>query len=182
MRNLHKIGEALIENDMTKYSIPKYIIMDQDSTFMSSLMAYLLNKFNINIRTVAPYNHQSLQAEHGITSLSTILNKHLTNLGQMWPKYLPLATFDYNTFNTPNLGNYSQHELIFGRKPRSLLNLDSTPDIKVLGTFREYYDLLHKRLKYLHNLLLNFESKRLAMINKDRAFFQYNSRDLVYII
>ena len=28
----------------------------------------------------------------------------------------------------------------------------------------------------------DFRSKRLAMINKDRAFFQCNSRDLVYII
>ena len=34
----------------------------------------------------------------------------------------------------------------------------------------------------MHNPLLNFKSKRLAMINKGRAFFQYNSRDLVYII
>ena len=57
--------------------------MDQDSAFMSSLMTYLLNKFNINIRTVAPYNHQSLQAEHSIKSLSTILTKPLTNLGQI---------------------------------------------------------------------------------------------------
>ena len=156
--------------------------MDQDSIFMSSLMTYILNKFNIKIRTVAPYNHHSLQAEHGIKSLSTILTKHLTNLGQMWPKYLPLATFAYNAFYTPNVGNHSPYELIFGRKPRSLLNLDSTPDIKVSGTFKEYYELLNKRLKYLHNILLNFKSKRLAMINKDRAFFQYNSRDLVYII
>ena len=82
---------------------------------MSSLMTYLLNKFNIKIRTVAPCNHQSLQAEHGIEFLSTVLTKHLTNLGQMWPKYLPLATFAYNTFNIPNLGNYSPYELIFGR-------------------------------------------------------------------
>ena len=28
----------------------------------------------------------------------------------------------------------------------------------------------------------NFKLKRIAIINKDRAFFQYNSRDLVYII
>ena len=87
--------------------------MDQDSAFMSSLMTYLLNKFNIKIRTLAPYNHQSLQAEHGIRSLSTILTKHLTNLGQMWPKYLSLATIAYNMFNTPNLGNYSPYEVIF---------------------------------------------------------------------
>ena len=83
-----EIGEALIENIITKYGIPEYIIMDQDSAFMSSLMTYLLNKFGIRIKTVPPYNHQSLQAEHRIKSLSCILTKHLTNLGQMWQKYL----------------------------------------------------------------------------------------------
>ena len=66
--------------------------------------------------------------------------------------------------------------------PWPLLNLDPNPDIKISGTFIEYYELLNKRLKYLHDILLNFKSKRLAMINKDRAFFQYKSRDLVYII
>ena len=78
-----EIGEALIENVITKYCIPEYIIMDQDSAFMSSLMTYLYHKFDIKIKTVAPYNHQSLQAEHGIKSLFHILTKHLTSLGQM---------------------------------------------------------------------------------------------------
>ena len=36
-----EIGNALIENIITKLCIPKYIIMDQDSTFMFSLMHYL---------------------------------------------------------------------------------------------------------------------------------------------
>ena len=78
-----EIGESFIVNIITKYYIPEYIIMDQDSAFMSSLMTYLLDKFNLKIRTVAPYNHQSLQAKHSIKSLSTILTKHLTNQGQM---------------------------------------------------------------------------------------------------
>ena len=120
--------------------------------------------------------------EHRIKSLSIILTKYLTNLGQMWPKYLSLSTFAYNTFNTPNLVKYSPYELVFGRKPKILLNLETTPDIKISGTFEEYYDLLNKRIKYLHEVIQNFKSKRLAMINKDRMFFQYNSGDLVYII
>ena len=70
-----EIGEALIENVITKYCIPEYIIMDQDSEFMSLLMTCLLNRFSIEIRTVASYNHQSLWAEHSIKSLSTILTK-----------------------------------------------------------------------------------------------------------
>ena len=36
-----KIGDALIEHDVTKYCVPDCIIMDQDSAFMSSLMYYL---------------------------------------------------------------------------------------------------------------------------------------------
>ena len=177
-----EIGKALIDNIITKYCIPEYIIMDQNSAFMSSVMTSLLNKFNIKIRTVTPYKHQSFQAEHGIKSMSNILTKHLTNLGQMWPKYLSLAIFAYNTFNTANLGNYSPYELTFGRKPRLLIHLDSNPDINVSGIFREYYEFLNKRIKYLQNILFNFKSERLAMINKFRAFFQYKSGDLVYII
>ena len=114
--------------------------------------------------------------------LSNILTKHLTNLGQMWPKYLLLATFAYNMFNTPNIGNYSPYELSFGRKPKALINLKSNPDIKVSTAFKEYYELLNKRIKYLQDILFNFKSKRLAVINKGREFFQYKSGDLVYII
>ena len=142
-----EIGEALIDSVITKYCISEYIIMDPDSAFMSSLMTYLLNKFSNKIRTVAPYNHQFLQAEHDIKSLSNIVTKRLTNLGPMVPKYLSLATFTYNIFNTHNLGNYSPYELTFSRKPRPLINLDSNPDIKVSGTSSEYYELLNKRIK-----------------------------------
>ena len=92
-----EVGEALMENVISKYRIPDCIIMDQDSAFMSTLMNYLFRKFGIKVKTVAPYNHQSLQAEHCIKSLSGILTKHLTKQGQMWHKYLPLATFVYNT-------------------------------------------------------------------------------------
>ena len=78
----------------------------------------------------------------------------------------------YNTFNTLNLVNFSPYELVVRRKPKVLLNLETTPDIKVAGMFKDYHELLTKRLKYLQEHLQNFKSKRLAMINKDRAFFQ----------
>ena len=60
------IGESLIENAITKYCIPEYIVTDQESAFMSSLMTYLFHKFDIRIKTVTPYNHQSLQIEMGL--------------------------------------------------------------------------------------------------------------------
>ena len=177
-----EVGEKLLDHVITKCCIPDYIIMDHNSAFTSSLMSYLFHRLNIKIKTIAPYNHQSLQAEHGIKSLTHILTKHLTGLGQMCTKYLSLATFAYNTFNSPNLGNYSPFELTFGRKPKLLLNTEINPDIRVSTNFKEYYELLNKRIKYLQDLLLNFKSQRLAMINLNRENFQYKGGDLVYII
>ena len=114
--NSEEIGDVLMENVISYFGTPEYMIMDHDSAFMSILMNYLFKRLGIKIKTVGPYNHQSLQAEHGIKSLSTILTKHLTDQGQNWNKLLCLATFMYNTFNTSNLCNHSPFELIFGRQ------------------------------------------------------------------
>ena len=169
-----EVGEALIENVISKFGIPEYMIMDRDSAFMSSLMSYLFRKLGISIKTVGPYNHKSLQAEHGIKPLPNLLSKHLTGQAQTWHKFLSLATFAYNIFHTPNLGHYSPYELVFGRRPKILINMETDPGIKVSGTYKDYHTLLTKRLDYLQNMLQNFKMKCLALLNKDREYFQYN--------
>ena len=77
----------------------------------------------------------------------------------MWPDYLPFATLAQNTFNSLNLRYYSPYELVFGRKPKLLLDLETEPDIKVLATYKEYYERLERRLKYLHKVLQDFKTK-----------------------
>ena len=154
-----EVGEALINSVFSKYCVPDYMIMDLHSVFMSSLMSYLFKRLGIKIKTVAPYNHQSLQAKHGIKSLSNILTKHLTKLGEMWIDYLPFATLAHNTYNSPSLSNYSQYELVFGRKPKLLLDVETNPDIKVVATYKEYYERLEQRLKYLQKVLLDFKMR-----------------------
>ena len=154
-----EVGEALINDVISKYCTPDYMIMDLDSAFMSSLMNYLFERLGIKIKTVVQYNHQSLQAEHGIKSLSNILTKHLTRLGEMWPDYLPFATLAHNTYNSLNLRNYSPYELVFGRKPKLLLDLETDPDMNVLETYKEYYERLEKRLKYLQKVLQDFKMR-----------------------
>ena len=98
------------------------------------------------------------------------------------PKTFVISCICLNTFSTTNLETYSPHELLFSRKPKLLLNLETIPDIKVPGTFKDYFNILNKRLQNLHKLLQDFKSKRSTMINKDGTFFQYNSGDLVHII
>ena len=47
-----KVGEVLIENVITKYCTTDYIIINQDSVFMSSLIKYLFRKLGVKIKTV----------------------------------------------------------------------------------------------------------------------------------
>ena len=70
----------------------------------------------------------------------------------------------------------------FLENPNYCLMQKKNPDIKVSRNFKEYYDLLNKRIKYLQDLLFNFKLQRLAMINNNRENFQYQGGDLVYII
>ena len=141
-----EIDNTLIDNVISKYGIPEYLIMDQDSAFMSTIMNHLFRRLNIRIKTVALFNHKSLQAEHGIKSLSTILTKHLTEQGQMWPNVFPLATLAHNIFNSPNLANYSPYKLTFGKKTKMLIDIETDPDIKISGNFTEYYKCYEKKL------------------------------------
>ena len=97
----------------------------------------------------------------------------------MWPKHLPLATLAYNSFNFPNLANYS---LVFSRKLKILLDHETDPDIKISAMYIDYHALLERRLKCLQDTLQQFKSKHLVMINQNCTDFQYNSGDLVYII
>ena len=64
-----EIGNTLIEHVVTKYCVPDCIIMDQDSSFMLSLMNYLFNKLDFKIK----------QSHHTITNpykLSMELNHY----------------------------------------------------------------------------------------------------------
>ena len=61
-----EVGDALIDNVISKYGIPECLIMDQDSAFMSTIMNYLFKILNVKVKTVAPFNCQSLKAEYEI--------------------------------------------------------------------------------------------------------------------
>ena len=53
-----EIGDALTEDAISKYCVPDYIIMDQDSAFMSSLVNYMFKKLDIkqwHLKTISHY-------------------------------------------------------------------------------------------------------------------------------
>ena len=74
------ILEAFQRGYLAYFGPPTHIICDQDQAFTSSLMEAFVTQLNIKVVLVSPTNHKSLQAEHGIKSLSGLLVKHLSEV------------------------------------------------------------------------------------------------------
>ena len=109
------ILEVFQRGYMAYFGPPSHIICDQDPAFTSSLMEAFALKLNINIILVSPTNHKSLQAEHGIKSLSGLLVKHLSEQWN-WVSCLSYSSLCYNCYDFPNLDGHSPYELVFGHK------------------------------------------------------------------
>ena len=139
-----EVCSILFDNLMAYFAVPMRIICDQDPAFMSSLCQWFFKAYGIQLVTVSPTNHKTLQAEHGIKSLSNILMKHLSGLGDNWHLYVRPALLTYNTYNTPNLDNMSPFELALGKKPILVPRLECTPHIPVTGTSQKQKASLNK--------------------------------------
>ena len=176
-----EVCSILFDNVMAYYAVPMRITCDQDPAFMSSLCQWFFKAYGIQLVTVSPTNHKSLQAEHGIKSLSNILMKHLSGLGDNWHLYCRPAMMTYNTYNTPNLDNLSPFEVAFGRKPILVPKLENTPHIPVAGTFAKAKQVLEQKLRYLREKLQRFRDNRLALQNKDKEFHGYTVGQIVYM-
>ena len=65
---LEEIGDALIENAISKYFVPDYIIMEQDSAFMPLFMNYWFKKHDIKIKlqhpTIINHYRQNKESSH----------------------------------------------------------------------------------------------------------------------
>ena len=100
------ILEAFQRGYLAYFGPPTHIICDQDPAFTSSLMEAFVTQLNIKVILVSPTNHKSLQAEHGIKSLSGLLVKHLSEVWS-WHSCLPYSMLCYNAYSTPNRNGYS---------------------------------------------------------------------------
>ena len=176
-----EVCSILFDNFMAYYAVPMRIICDQDPAFMSSLCQWFFKAYGIQLVTVSPTNHKSLQAEHGIKCLSNILMKHLSGLGDDWHLYTRPAMLTYNTYNTSNLDNLNPFELALGRKPILVPKLENAPHIPITGTSAKAKQVLEQKLKYLREKLQKFRDNRLALQNKDKEFHGYTVGQIVYM-
>ena len=143
-------------------------------------MEAFVTQLNIKMILVSPTNHKSLQAEHGIKSLSGLLVKHLSEVWS-WHSCLPYSMLSHNAYSTPNLNGYSPYELVFGHKMTLSHELELKVDTVVSGTSTDYYERLMKNLKYMGERLQKFGSQRLDMLNRNRQQHAFEIGQIVYM-
>ena len=174
------ILDAFQKGYLAYFGPPTHIVCDQDPAFTSSLMEAFVTQLNIKVILVSPTNHQSLQAEHGIKSLSGLLVKHLSTVWS-WHSVLPYSMLCYNGYSSPNLNGYSPYELVFGHKMTLSHELEIKVGTVVIGTFKDYYEKLKKNLQYMGERLQKFRSQRLDLLNKDREYQAFEVGQIVYM-
>ena len=177
----HEVCQAISNAFIAYFGSPRIIVTDLDPSFMSSLMKYFFQQFQIKLVTISVTNHSSLLAEMAIKQIGRKIAINLTGRGLHWPKFLPWSTLSFNIFPSPNLNKYSPLELLLAHKPKILPQYEVTPEVPVTGTLKDYATKLKKRIDYLRDNMYKYRDSKHDLQNKDRVAVGYVTGQLVYM-
>ena len=117
-----RIAEELIQI-FSRVGIPREILTDQGSNFMSRLLAEVYRMLQIQGLRTSPYHPQTDGlVERFNQTLKTLLRKSATTDGKDWDKLLPYLLFAYREVPQASTG-FSPFELVYGRPVRGPLDV-----------------------------------------------------------
>ena len=167
------VARAFVTNVICLYGVPKFVVTDQGSNFISSIFketCSLLGIKKLQSTAYHPQTNGSVERSHRTLTeyLRCFINKDLDN----WDTFMPYATFTFNS--TPSTAtNFTPYELLYGRKPDLPSSLKKDPE--VIYNFDDYYNELKSRLQHSHQI-----ARETLIKNKERAKINYDktSNDL----
>ncbi len=166
----------------------KEIYCDLDTAFKNEIMTSLLNSLGITVKFCSVQSHQSNTAECTIQSISNILIHYIAKYGNLWCIMMNMVTFCLNIFSISHLQNLRSYEIIYGRKPPAMSDLQLKGDSVIRPPFyhfTDYLDLLNKRIhaicdivKTQHNQTI--EERLLKHGSESPSLRSFNEGDIVY--
>ena len=155
-----RVFEAIFQRIICVFNKPTQIVCDQASIFTSKLMDGITQMLKIKLKFVGKENHGANQTERYIQSLNNIMRKYLEEQGVNWPMYVAPAAYAMNTFISPST-QHSPYEMVFGRKPSILGNLDYKnivlPEYKDAN---QYITHLQTKIKQMAEKVINDRTER----------------------
>ena len=158
------IATDFVEQIILKFGIPQTLLTDQGSNFLSELFANvckLLRVKRIKTSSYHPQTNGALERTHRV--LVEYLRFYILENQIDWDKWIPYATFVFNTTPHSSTG-YTPHDLLFGRKANipGILQKE-TPEI--IYNYESYVQELQSRLQSCYevarsNLKINKEKSK----------------------
>ena len=159
------VANALLDAWITKFGCPVRIHSDQGKEFQNSIWHQLCDRLQIQKTTTPAYNPQSNPVERFHRSLNSIMRTHLAREDAGWSRFLPMATFAYNTKVNATTG-LTPFEVWMGRAAKLPIDLVvPTPD-------RQWPDAD----AYIQETLVRFEEMFRFMRKHTEATFKRNAR------
>lgn len=176
-------AKSLIHNIILRYGIPKEIVTDNGTNFISQTLKEVNRLLKVKRIFTTPYHPQSNQVERFHRSLSEYLKAYIQSDQTNWDKYIDYAIFCYNITCNSSTG-FTPFELVFGRKME--LPCGFTKDSTPIYNYDNYASDLRTKLKMSYELAREnlIKRKQQNKIQHDRRLNNVSLRrnDLVLVI
>jgi transposase InsO family protein len=136
------VGRVFVEEIVLKFGIHQVILTDQGSNFLSNLFTNVCKLLRIKRIKTNPYHPQinrALERRHRV--LVEYLQCYILEDQTDWDKWIPYATFVFNTTPHSSTG-FTPHVLLIGRKPNIPGVLQKEPP-EIRYYYNSYVQELH---------------------------------------
>ena len=159
------VANALLDTWVTRFGCPVRIHSDQGKEFHNKIWHQLCDRLQIT-KTVTPaYNPNSNLIERFHRTLNTIMRTHLAREDAGWARFLPMATFAFNTKVNMTTG-MTPFEAWMGRPAKLPIDLViPTPDTKWANADA-----------YIQETMVRFQEMYAFMRKHTEATFQRNAK------
>ena len=172
------VAEKLLEL-FTRHGIPKEILTDQGTNFMSCLLKELYKMLGVKSIRTTPYHPQTDGlVERFNQTLKQMLRKVMSEEGRNWDRMLPFVLFAYR--EVPHTSTrFSPFELIYGRDvrgPLEVLKEAWTGSMQEDSDILTYVTRVYLRIATAKELVE--QNLKLAQ-KKQKKWYDKRARDLV---
>jgi hypothetical protein len=174
-----KIAEIFVSGVMKLHGVPRSIVSDRDSIFLSSFWKEFFQIQGTKLKMSSAYHPQSDgQTEVVNRCLEQYLRCFTSQHPKQWESFLAWAEYWYNTSFHQSI-NTTPFQALYGRAPPRLVNylVGTSPVSEVDHNLQDRDELLRELKLHLHNS--NNRMKQYADAKRREVHFQVN--DWVYL-
>ena len=182
------VAEKLVEL-FARVGIPREILTDQGSNFMSQLLVELYRLLHVKPIRTSPYHPQTDGlVERFNQTLKSMLRKATAIDGKDWDKLIPYLLFAYREVPQASTG-FSPFELLYGRDVRGPLDIlretwegNESKDESVVSYVLSTRDKLKQMVDCVHENLTKQQDRQKRWYDTKARMREFKPGDLVLVL